>query len=112
MNIEGVLTNMDLLCQVCYNVRKKENHWVKIRGKMIPLNLKKHFLILNVSIHTSFHLVLGNTELENRGFCPSFSLPSSFFSVAILSPTFPETLVTVIYPLWSFYFILLTYLLT
>lgn len=72
----GDVTIVDLLCHVCYSRRK--NHWVKIRVKMIPLNLKNPFLIL------------GNTELEDRGFCP-FLYTHSFFSVAILRSTFPET---------------------
>lgn len=79
------VTNVDLLHHVCYS-RRKENHQVKIRGNIIPLNLMNHF-----SFWTSV-LILCPTwpwEIQNlrrRGFCLCYTC--SVFSVAILNPNF------------------------
>ena len=67
-----------------------EKRWTT-GGKTIPLKLKNHFLILNISINALPYLALGGKkELENGSFCPIFSYPFSFL-VACLGPTFPRT---------------------
>lgn len=74
---------------MCATVEER-NTGLKLGGKMIPLNLKNHFLVLSISIHALLYLALGNIELENRGICLISSYLFSFL-VAVLSPPFPKT---------------------
>ena len=69
---------MNLLCPVCYN-RKKVNHWAKTRGKIIPLKLKNHFLILNISINALPYLALGEKKNLRMGVFAPFSHIRSVF---------------------------------
>ena len=75
---------------MCATIEERRTTGLKLGGEMIPLNLKNHFLVLNISIHALLYLALGNIELENRGFCLISSYLFSFL-VAVLSPTSPRT---------------------
>ena len=73
---------------MCATIEERRTTGLKLGGEMIPLNLKNHFLVLNISIHALLYLALGNIELENRGFC---LISSYLFSFLVAVFFFLET---------------------